>query len=296
MRVLRTPEDRFNDLPGFPREPRYVDVPDGDGSTLRMVYVADGPEAVLLHGEPSWSYLYRKVLPVLAAAGFRAIAPDLVGFGRSDKPAETSDTATPGTSSGCARWPSTGSTCAGSRSSARTGAGGSACGWPPSTRTGSPRWWRPTPGCQPAITTCRRSGGTSAARWRRPTPSTWADSCRAAASASWAGPSARPTTPRSRTSPTRQAAGHAAARADRAGRSGDREPTGRRGRSWPAGPSRSRARSPRATPSPVPWHRSCRKTVPGVAEQDHPTIGNAGQFLQKDGGEELARAVVRFRS
>lgn len=93
MRVLRTPEDRFDDLPEFPYEPGYASVPDGDGGTLRMAYVedgpADGPVVLLLHGEPSWSFLYRRMLPVLAEAGLRAIAPDLVGFGRSDKPAES---------------------------------------------------------------------------------------------------------------------------------------------------------------------------------------------------------------
>jgi haloalkane dehalogenase len=92
--VLRTPEERFADLPDFPYEPRYVDVAagDGDGGRLRLAYVeagpADGEPVLLLHGEPSWSFLYRRVIPVLAAAGLRAIAPDLVGFGRSDKPAE----------------------------------------------------------------------------------------------------------------------------------------------------------------------------------------------------------------
>jgi haloalkane dehalogenase len=83
--VLRTPDSRFTDLPDFPYEPAYADV-----GSLRMAYVtdgpADGPVALLLHGEPSWSFLYRKVMPVLAAAGIRTIAPDLVGFGRSDKP------------------------------------------------------------------------------------------------------------------------------------------------------------------------------------------------------------------
>jgi haloalkane dehalogenase len=90
MRVLRTPDDRFTDLPGFGYPPRYVNVGD-----LRMAYVeagpADGEPVLLLHGEPSWSFLYRTVLPVLADAGFRAIAADLVGFGRSDKPAEIAD-------------------------------------------------------------------------------------------------------------------------------------------------------------------------------------------------------------
>ena len=87
MPFLRTPADRFADLPDFPYPPRYADV-----GGPRMGYVeagpADGPAVLLLHGEPTWSYLYRTVLPVLADAGIRAIAPDLVGFGRSDKPAE----------------------------------------------------------------------------------------------------------------------------------------------------------------------------------------------------------------
>jgi haloalkane dehalogenase len=91
MRCLRTPDERFDGLPGFPQPPRYAEVPDPDGGTLRMAWVEegppDGPPVLLLHGEPSWSYLYRTMLPVLAAAGFRAVAPDLVGFGRSDKPA-----------------------------------------------------------------------------------------------------------------------------------------------------------------------------------------------------------------
>lgn len=96
MDLLRTPDERFADLPDFPYAPRYVDVPDPDGGDPpRMAWVeagpADGPAVLLLHGEPSWSFLYRTVLPVLAAAGLRAVAPDLVGFGRSDKPAKGSD-------------------------------------------------------------------------------------------------------------------------------------------------------------------------------------------------------------
>ncbi|MFK8032278.1 MAG: haloalkane dehalogenase [Gammaproteobacteria bacterium] len=84
MSVLRTPDDRFANLPGYSFEPRYVDI---DG--MRMHYVdegpADGDVVLMLHGEPSWSYLYRHMIPVIAQAGFRAIAPDLIGFGRSDK-------------------------------------------------------------------------------------------------------------------------------------------------------------------------------------------------------------------
>ncbi|MCW2792498.1 MAG: haloalkane dehalogenase [Nocardioides sp.] len=95
MEISRTPEDRFADLPDFPWEPSYADVPDGDGGTLRMAYVeagpADGPVVLLLHGEPTWSFLYRHVIRVLADAGLRAVAPDLVGFGRSDKPLAAGD-------------------------------------------------------------------------------------------------------------------------------------------------------------------------------------------------------------
>lgn len=95
MDVLRTPEERFAALPGFDHRPRYAEVPDGDGGTLRMAYVdagpADGPVALLLHGEPSWSFLYRHVLDELTAVGVRVVAPDLVGFGRSDKPTRTAD-------------------------------------------------------------------------------------------------------------------------------------------------------------------------------------------------------------
>lgn len=89
--MLRTPEERFAGLPDFPYEPHYVTLAD----EVRMAYVEVGPAGgepvLLLHGEPTWSFLYRNVIPVLADAGLRAIAPDLIGFGRSDKPAEMSE-------------------------------------------------------------------------------------------------------------------------------------------------------------------------------------------------------------
>jgi haloalkane dehalogenase len=95
MHILRTPDDRFTDLPDFPWTPRYVEVADGDGGVLRVACLDEGPEdgepVLLLHGEPSWSFLYRRMIPVLLDAGLRVVAPDLVGFGRSDKPSEQSD-------------------------------------------------------------------------------------------------------------------------------------------------------------------------------------------------------------
>jgi haloalkane dehalogenase len=95
MQALRTPDERFVDLPDFPFAPHYVDVDDGDGGVLRVHYLDEGdrnaPAILLMHGEPSWCFLYRKMIPVIVDAGLRAIAPDLVGFGRSDKPAAQED-------------------------------------------------------------------------------------------------------------------------------------------------------------------------------------------------------------
>jgi len=95
MKILRTPDHCFQNLPDFSFSPNYLDIPDGDGGELRIHYVDEGPKdtapVLLMHGEPSWSYLYRKMIPVINKAGYRAVAPDLVGFGRSDKPADRND-------------------------------------------------------------------------------------------------------------------------------------------------------------------------------------------------------------
>ena len=90
MKALRTPDERFASLPGWTFAPRYVEI---DG--LRIHYVDEGPRdaapVLLMHGEPTWAFLYRRMIPILVAAGHRVVAPDLVGFGRSDKPAECAD-------------------------------------------------------------------------------------------------------------------------------------------------------------------------------------------------------------
>lgn len=98
MHVLRTPDDRFAGLADFPYEPHYVEVASGDAvgpDTLRVHYLDVGPPdaapVLLMHGEPTWAFLYRHMIPGLVAAGHRCVVPDLIGFGRSDKPAATND-------------------------------------------------------------------------------------------------------------------------------------------------------------------------------------------------------------
>ena len=95
MQVLRTPDDRFENLPGYPFDPRYTEVPSGEGGSLRVHHVDEGPEegpiVLCMHGQPTWSYLYRHMVPLLVGEGLRVLAPDLVGYGRSDKPAALED-------------------------------------------------------------------------------------------------------------------------------------------------------------------------------------------------------------
>ena len=93
MKVLRTPDARFAGLPGWPYAPRYLEQSDAVTGSLRRHYIDEGPRdaavtALCLHGQPTWSYLYRKMIPVLTAAGLRVVAPDFFGFGRSDKPVD----------------------------------------------------------------------------------------------------------------------------------------------------------------------------------------------------------------
>jgi haloalkane dehalogenase len=95
MKSLRTPDERFTGLPDYPFHPHYLMVDDTEGGALRVHYLDEGPReaaaVLMMHGEPTWSYLYRHMIPPVVAAGHRVIAPDLVGFGRSDKPALRTD-------------------------------------------------------------------------------------------------------------------------------------------------------------------------------------------------------------
>ncbi len=103
MKFVRTPDACFENLPDFPFAPHYVDVADGEagaggaagGGRLRIAYIdegpRDGPPVVMIHGNPTWSFMWRKLIPVLAQNGYRAIAIDLIGMGRSDKPSEMDD-------------------------------------------------------------------------------------------------------------------------------------------------------------------------------------------------------------
>jgi haloalkane dehalogenase len=98
MEIVRTPDDRFANLPGWPFAPKYteVDAADGSGARIRIHHIDEGPKdaaetILLVHGEPSWGYLYRHMVPVFVAAGHRVVVPDLPGFGRSDKPTKMSD-------------------------------------------------------------------------------------------------------------------------------------------------------------------------------------------------------------
>jgi len=90
MNALRTPDERFANLPGYAFAPHYVEDA-GDGLRMHYIDEGQGEPVLMLHGEPSWCYLYRKMVPIIVGAGYRAIAPDLIGFGRSDKPADRAD-------------------------------------------------------------------------------------------------------------------------------------------------------------------------------------------------------------
>jgi haloalkane dehalogenase len=297
VRVLRTPQERFDGLPDFPFQDRYAEVADPDGGTLRIAYVVagppDGPVVVLLHGEPSWSYLYRTMIPPLAEAGLRVIAPDLIGFGRSDKPAAVATTATLATSGGSPSCCSTTSRCAGSRCSDRPGAvigprlvvehpGAVArvvaanTGLPTGDEDMPPEWWRfrhavqrashldigrlVAAGCARGLSAAARAG------YDAPFPD---ESFKAGPRAM---PPLVPTTP---DDPATEANRAAWARLGQWKRPflvafGDCDPI--------TGPMAS----------------ALIRHIPGAHGIEHPVLAGAGHFLQEDAGEELAEHVIRF--
>ena len=95
MKILRTPDERFNNLKEYPFDPHYTTIKTHDGSGLRIHHLdegpKDGPILLAMHGQPVWSYLYSKMIPILNESGIRVIAPDLVGYGKSDKPSQRED-------------------------------------------------------------------------------------------------------------------------------------------------------------------------------------------------------------
>jgi len=95
MKTLRTPDECFAGLPDYDFAPNYIQIDDTEGGSLRVHYLDEGSDeaapVLLMHGEPSWSYLYRHMVPHIVSDGHRVIAPDLVGFGKSDKPTQRSD-------------------------------------------------------------------------------------------------------------------------------------------------------------------------------------------------------------
>jgi haloalkane dehalogenase len=304
MPVLRTPDDRFVGLPDYDFSPHYCQVA-GPGESLRMHYVDEGPAdaspVLLLHGEPTWSYLYRKMIPVFAAAGYRAIAPDHIGFGRSDKLADIGDYTYErhigwirelvetldlrGITLVCQDWggPIGLSVLAADEHrfarvvaantilpTARPLPAGEVAGWPGETIEAWMEMARSAPELPvgdiiQSVTTTNLSKEVVAA-YDAPFPD---ESYKAGARAF---PAIIPTT------------------------AGDPGALRNRG-VWEV---LRRFEKPFLTafsdsdPTTAPWSRVFLERVPGAAKRSHPTIANAGHFLQEDRGEELARVVLEL--
>ena len=250
----------------------------------------------MLHGEPTWSYLYRHVVDAVVEAGLRAVAVDMVGFGRSDKPAAIADHS-------YARhvaWTRRGRRGArpARRRAARPGLG-RADRAAPRRRRARPLRRRRRLEHRPADRRHRHAGGLVAVP-RRPSrrrrSSTSAASSRPAACAGSPTPTAPRTTPRSPTRRSRRGRGRCRCSCRPARTTRRPSATAPRGRRWAATRSRSSSRSPTPTRSPAAMGPVLRRHVPGAAGREHPTIADAGHFLQEDAGAELRSCRRRVRA
>ena len=298
MQVVRTPDDRFEGLPDYAFEPHYLELTDqASGRLLRLHYLDEGPREsapiLLLHGEPSWSYLYRKMLPILLAAGHRVIAPDLIGFGRSDKPTSIETTVISATSTGCPPL-SNGSICATSRCVARTGGASSVCAWQPNTASALHVFSPPTRSCLPAITILGMRS-TSGASMRAPCRCfRSARSCRGAAPRDCRRARSPPTTHRF---PTNHYKAGARAFPLLVPITSDDPAAEPNRQAWK---SLMRWEKPFLTAfsdqDPITRGADAilQKLIPGAQDQSHRTLSGGGHFLQEDVGEALARVLARF--
>ncbi|GII04435.1 haloalkane dehalogenase [Planobispora takensis] len=292
MDLLRTPDERFAALPDFPYQPRYVDLPDGP----RMAYVdeGEGPVVLLLHGEPSWSFLYRHVIRVLVEGGCRAVAPDMIGFGRSDKPAGIADHTY-------------------ARHIAWTAAFVDALGLKDVTLVGQD--WGGLIGLRLAVADPGRYARIVAANTGLPTgdfpmPETWLRFREAVRSAG-----ARFDVPRgiqsgcTGTLPPEVLAAYDAPFPDESYKAGPRAMPGlvpAEPDDVEAQPNRDAWEVLRAWDKPFlvafsdrdpitgPMAGLFQSLVPGARGIDHPVLEGAGHFLQEDAGERLGREIVRF--
>jgi haloalkane dehalogenase len=294
--VLRTPEESFHAVPGFDHPPRYAELPDGDGGSLRMAWVeagpAEGPVVLLLHGEPTWSFLYRSMLGPLADAGLRAVAPDLVGFGRSDKPAEVADhtyarhlgwlrslvldeLALTDVTLFCQDWGGLlGLRLVAERPDLFARVVASNTGLPTGDRELPPAWrkFREMVLGAPALDVGRMVAGGCvrglAQQARAGYDAPFPDPSYTAGPRAM--PSLVPTSPDDPEAAANRAAWAALARFDRPFLTAFSD----------------------SDPITGGGDRPFRKLVPGAAGLDHPTVAGAGHFVQEDAGPELARIVV----
>ena len=300
MRALRTPDDRFENLPGYTFAPHYVEVPDGDGGALRVHYLDEGPAdanpSCCMHGEPSWAYLYRKMIPVLTAAGYRAVAPDLVGLrplrqaGRARRlhlpaPRRLDD----------ARWLDAARPAATRRSSCQDWGGLIGL----RLVAEHPDRFARVVAANTFLPTGDAAAGRRVPRWQR----VLADDAelprrrhRQGRLSHRARPrtSSPPTTRRSPTSRTRRARASSRCSCRLARRPGGGAEPGGVGACSRSATKPFLTRVQRQDPITRGADRAFQARVPGTKGQPHTTIEGGGHFLQEDKGEELANVIVEL--